>query len=430
MLNNRSTWWMLFLIAILAVLVRCAVFSIYPERGPQVERQDPDGWLTIARSVVNGQGYSHNDPDKPTARRGPTVVYFFATVLWLAGDNRWAILIAQWLVDAGTCLVLFFIALEIFHDRRVALVASLIFALYGSGLVFSLTAWSEPVFTLVMAGFTWSLLCALRDPSLWRFALSGGLLGLCVLARPVMQFYPVVVLPLLWWSLAKPWRQVLARYVVFCGVFAIVLLPWVVRNYLTFQAFIPAASHGGDSFYQGNFALGQANYLSYHNTEASHRALREVLESRFGPAEDHLTLSLNRYARAKGLNENQVDRIAFEEAVKTIREFPGRYVVASLVRAARFWFGTRFVGLYMGGGSRFGYLSAGRQRGFAGSRRSGSGLFSRGLVAISRSRHRSHRIQLCALRSHLSDVAVWRSDYAVRHVACGLRSRSLTSTMG
>jgi len=357
MLKNRSTLWMLALIAFLAVLVRCAVFLSYPEGGPHVERRDPDGWLSIARNVVSGQGYaSPGNSESPTARRGPTVVYFFAAVLWLAGDHLWAIVIAQWLVDVGTCLVLFFITLEIFKDRRVALVASMLFALYGSGLVYSLVAWSEPVFTLVLAGLTWSLLCALREPSLGRFALSGGLLGLAVLARPVMQFYPLVVLALLYWMLDRCWSKVLSSFAVFFLAFAAVLSPWVIRNYFVFNAFIPGSSHSGDSLYQSNFALDQPDYLHYRTTKKSEPSLRQALEARFGPAPGHL--SLNSYARAKGLNEYEVDRIAFEEAIKAIREFPGRYAVASLVRFARFWFGSRFVGLFQERGSRLGYLVA------------------------------------------------------------------------
>ena len=182
----------LVLITMSVVLVRGAVFLVYPQDGPHVERWGPDGWLDVARNIISGQGYGF-DKSIPTARRGPTVVYFFVAALWLGGNSLWSIVIAQWLADMGTAIVLFFIAYEIFQDRRVAVIASLLFALYGSGLVYTFHAWSEPVFTLVLAGFTWSFLYALRQPSLWRFALCGGLLGLTVLARPFMQFYPLMI---------------------------------------------------------------------------------------------------------------------------------------------------------------------------------------------------------------------------------------------
>jgi 4-amino-4-deoxy-L-arabinose transferase-like glycosyltransferase len=340
----------LLLIVFLVVLIRCAVFMVYPERGPHLERFDPDGWLGIAQNLISGQGFSFpSSPEVPTARRGPTVVYFLAAVLWLAGDSVWSVVVAQWLVDAGTATLLFFIAREVFQDRRVAIVAALLFALYGSGLVYTFAAWSEPFFTFVLAAFTLSLLVALREPSLWRFTLCGVLLGVTVLGRPFMQFYPVVMLPLLWWRLGKPWREVLARFIIAGAAFAIILLPWVIRNYIAFQSFVPASTHSGNPFFQSHFVLHEPDYLRYRTVQESDPALRQVLEARFGPApgiEDPYA-----YARAKGITEHQVDRIAFEEAIKAIRAHPDRYIVASVVRLGRFWFGSRFVNLLQGRGS-------------------------------------------------------------------------------
>ena len=199
----------LILIAIVVLLVRWVAFLVCPSDLPQIGHDlGPDGWLDIARNVINGQGYVRLSSDVPTAARGPTVVYFFAAVLWLFGDNVWSIVSAQWRVDVATAIVVFFIALELFQDRRVAWVSSLFFALYGSGIIYTFRAYSEPLFTLILAGFTLSLLQALRQPQTWRFALCGALLGLCVMARPIMQFYPLFVLPLLYWRANLNWRQV------------------------------------------------------------------------------------------------------------------------------------------------------------------------------------------------------------------------------
>jgi 4-amino-4-deoxy-L-arabinose transferase-like glycosyltransferase len=356
--ESRNTLWSLVFIAVLVVLVRLVVFMVYPQNGPNAGRSDPDGWLSIARNVVSGQGYAYFNTESPTARRGPTVVYFFAATLWLGGDHLWSIVFAQWIADTATAILLFFIAYEISQDRRFAFVAALLFALYGSGLVYTFSAWSEPVFTLVLAAFSLSLLRALRRPSLWRFALSGSLLGVAVLARPVMQFYPLVVLPLLCWSVVeKSWRQVFARFAVFCAAFACILLPWILRNYLVFHEFIPGSTHSGDAVYQGNFGLDRPDYLRYRTAEESKLALRHILETRFGRGPS--SLDLFAYARAKGISEPELDRIAFQEALKVIVAFPARYAVASLVRLVRLWLGTRFVSLFSARGSGWGYIVGG-----------------------------------------------------------------------
>jgi len=350
-LSTRRTLYSLALIAIVVLLVRGVVFQVY---SPDDKGGDaPDRWLTIARNVVSGQGYALStyglaDSPRPTALRGPTVVYFFAAVLWLFGDHLWVIVAAQWMVDVGTSIVLFFIALEIFRDRRVAFVASLLFALYAPGFIFSFRAMSEPVSVLVLASFTLSFLRALRQPSTWRFALCGALLGLVVLARPVMQFYSLLALPLLGWMLSWRWRQALSSFVVLFAAFAAVMMPWVVRNYLVFDAFIPGSTQKGKPLYQSHFALGQPDYLSRQGTDKSGTALRQVLESHFGPAPDSPTIWT--YAKAKGINEVELDHIALQEAKEIIRAFPGRYVVLSLVRVLRFWFHHRVIQFVMSGG--------------------------------------------------------------------------------
>ena len=110
------------------------------------------------------------------------------------------------------------------------------------------------------------------------------------------------------------------------------------------------------ALYQGNFTLDRPDFLRYRTVQYSGPALLQVLEARFGPAPERL--DLRHYARIKGINEYEVDRIAFQEAIKFIHAFPGRYIVASLVRCMRFWLGSRFVGLFMGQRSPWGYMVA------------------------------------------------------------------------
>jgi hypothetical protein len=255
--------------------------------------------------------------------------------------------------------------MEIFHDRRIAFVACLLFVFYVPGLIFTFRGWSEPMFTLMLAGFTLSLLRVLQRPSTGRYALCGFLLGLAVLARPVMEFYPLVIFPLLCWALKPRWRLFIPKFAVFSLAFSAVLLPWVVRNYVVFNAFIPGSTHSGTPFYEGNFALAQPDYFRHRGSEEIVIPLWKSLEARFGPLPNILDTSnitvtkiknneidpLAIYARAKGINEFQLDQFAFQEAMKVVRALPGRYVVVSILRFFRMWFHHRFVAYLVVGGS-------------------------------------------------------------------------------
>lgn len=242
---------------------------------------------------------------------------------------------------------MFFISFEVFQNRRVALASSLLYAFYAPSFIFTIRAWSEPAFTLILAGFTLMLLRALRQPSISRFALSGAILGLAVLARPVMQFYPLVVLLLIAWTLNWRWRQIFPHCAAFVVAFAIILLPWTIRNLHTFKTFVPVTSYKGIPFFQSHFALNEPDYLRYRPTTESHPALRKTLESRFGPAPE--SPDIPSYIKAKGLNEYELDRIAFQEALEMVRTYPDRYVAVSVVRFFRLWFGKQLVESWMGG---------------------------------------------------------------------------------
>jgi 4-amino-4-deoxy-L-arabinose transferase-like glycosyltransferase len=352
MVGNRTTLWSLALIAISVVLIRWVVFLVDTTQAHIA--YDVDCYLEIARNVVSGKGYSlanYTEEPAATAMRGPTVVYFFVGVLWLFGDHPWSIVIAQWLVDVGTSIILFFITMEIFHDRRIAFVTGLLFAFYEPGLIFTFRGWSEPMFTLVLAGFSLSLLRALRQPSIWRYVVCGFLLGITVLARPVMQFYPLLILPLLWWALDRNWRQIVPRFAIFSLAFAAVLSPWVIRNYFVFNAFVPGSTHNGAPFYENNFALDQPDYLRHRGTEESVAPLWKALEARFGPAPSHIQqLDFVGYAQFRGFNELDINRFAFQEGMTMVQTYPGRYFLKSIVRFLCVWFHHRFVTYLMVGG--------------------------------------------------------------------------------
>ncbi len=199
---QRNVLLSLALIVVSVILIRFLFLVAYNPISFYAQRS-PDYWLDIARNVASGEGYTWPGTGEPTSRRGPTVVYYFAAVIWLFGDNLWAIIMAQWLMDIGTAILIFLIAQHIFKNIHVALVSSLLFACYVPGLNFTIRAWSEPTFTFMLAALTLSTFYALRRPTAWRFAICGVCLGLAALARPIMQYYPLAMLVIIVWGLER-----------------------------------------------------------------------------------------------------------------------------------------------------------------------------------------------------------------------------------
>jgi hypothetical protein len=111
---------------------------------------------------------------------------------------------------------------------------------------------TEPLFTLFLTGYVYLVQVILEQApgrsSLRRHGAAGLLLGLTVLIRPAVA--PLLVLPYLIYFLN--FRRFPARFFLaaLCG-FILVLLPWGIRNYVNFHAFIPFATQTGNPFLRG-----------------------------------------------------------------------------------------------------------------------------------------------------------------------------------
>ena len=335
MLNRRRTLYLLATIALLTFLFRLLFFAVYsPDY--RYENMEIDAWLRIAERLVDGEGYSWLAPHIPTAKRGPVVVYFFAALLQNFGKQSMPIIIAQWLIDSITAVVLYFLTLKIFRQWYTALLAALLFAFYGPEIIFTFRAWSEPLFALLLCLFMLTLLYALDKPGWLLFTLTGILLGLVTLTRPYMQFFFIFIGFLLVWELRTRWRLIVGYFTVSFVSFVLVLTPWTIRNYFVFGAFIPASSYSGWPVFEGNHFLDQPDYNRSREHIESSVALMKVLEPDIGSTSDPARLFL--YAARHGMSEYEIDQIALKEAVKAIARQPDRYLLVSGLRFMRLWF--------------------------------------------------------------------------------------------
>jgi 4-amino-4-deoxy-L-arabinose transferase-like glycosyltransferase len=134
---------------------------------------------------------------------------------------------------------------------------------------------------------------------------SGVLAGVAVLVRPAMLFFlPLAVL----WLVKR-------RQIVIAAAFAIaavvVVAPWTVRNIRTHGRFILVASEGGVTFWTGNHPLARGEGDLAANPELK---LAELAFRRAHP----------------GLTAEQLEPLYYRDALHSIAERPGRWLVLLL----------------------------------------------------------------------------------------------------
>ena len=186
----------------------------------------------------------------------PLYSYVLAGVYGLFGRGYIQVGLFHTLLDVCSILMLVQIGKRLMGEW-VGWLAGLFYAVYLYLIFQNLTLIDTPFFMLLLHGFV-LLMVLLRertalDKGTWLLAGLGGLvLGLSVLARPITP--PLAVLVAVWFLFRLSFVQSVLRLLPVALVSAAVLVPWMVRNYGIYHAFVPMTITSGGNFWQGNSA--------------------------------------------------------------------------------------------------------------------------------------------------------------------------------
>ena len=188
----------------------------------------------------------------PTSFRAPGFPLLLAAIYSIAGENNFIIArIVFCITGALLCLPVFFCGRAL-QNEKVGLIAATLVTVYPNVLYYTIHFSSEPLFTLLLTLSTYLWLCAWKRDSLICFALSGFLLGLAALTRPVaFYFSPFIVAGILWIGRRQFSRSFYTAAIFILGL-GIPIVPWAIRNYQVHDRWLPFVSNGGSTFWGAN----------------------------------------------------------------------------------------------------------------------------------------------------------------------------------
>lgn len=224
-------------IFLLALVVRGGLFLInFHGHGWNFEDtiHGQDGFFEVGRNIAAGTGFTW-DGVVPTPVHMPLYPLFLAASLYFFGSYVVAAIV-QILMGAFLAVFAMYISLKIVPSKKIALFVGVVMALDPYFALLSFTTFSETVFMFLFLLFVLSFMTYLEKRDTGTLAVSAILLGLSTLAKTSTQFFPVLLIPLMWWYLRKrlSTRRLLADSVLLVGIFFIVLLPWLYRNHVVF----------------------------------------------------------------------------------------------------------------------------------------------------------------------------------------------------
>jgi 4-amino-4-deoxy-L-arabinose transferase-like glycosyltransferase len=183
--------------------------------------------------------------------------------------------ILKLLLDSLTALLVYRITLRLFKRRRAALLAASLYAIYPP-LAWQVTSpapdtWGVDFTIAIVAIY----LEAINSSHRWRWLiLCGVVAGIGSYFRPAVVALPAVL------ALATitmtGWREALRRGLYITAIAAALLIPWTIRNYNDFHAFIPIRSGAGQTLWEGlgevpnDFGALLNDEATYHRVQRTH----------------------------------------------------------------------------------------------------------------------------------------------------------------
>lgn len=224
-----------------------------------VDLWQEEGVKEAAWSIIEGRGYEMprdvslwQDGDTPfRSWREPMFSFFLVPVFLLFGEHYLAAKLFFALFAAFMALMVYWLAMEMFRSRRVALCCALATAalpeiVYWSG---HLAPETQAVFMFVPPVLF--LLRALRVPCRLNLVMAGVFLGLAALTRAQM----IILTPLLllaWLAARGGGRRGVREAVLIAFSFLVVFSPWVIRNYLHHGQLVIMPTVTGEVLYIAN----------------------------------------------------------------------------------------------------------------------------------------------------------------------------------
>lgn len=221
-------WLFLFLV----FLARFLPVHIIRQAPDKALWPDSASYLEVAHEWVEGRGIAGDPSSSADLYRSPGYPVFLAVVFGLVGEDYAAVAFVQLAMAIGVSLILFALG-RMFWSPRVGYVAALLYALTPNAILWALSILSDTLFVFLVTGAAASLGAFLWKRQVKWAVLSGLLVGVATLTRPIGVVLVPLWIVLLVLLAAKPFRRGRAAAwasLGFGGMALLLVVGWAFRN--------------------------------------------------------------------------------------------------------------------------------------------------------------------------------------------------------
>lgn len=193
---------------------------------------DRDGYNSIARNIAF---YGRIGQDKYYLAHPPLYPIFLAIFYRLFGCNVYSFLIPQVALDAINAILILFLAECLFNNKRLSIMASLLYVFNPHSILTSIQLYSETLYLFLLLVMFLSLKGILSKPTAKNSIVTGVVMGLTALCRSVfLVFIPFIFIWLTYVFIDQKKKLLIITLGAFLS-FALICSIWIIRNYRIFN---------------------------------------------------------------------------------------------------------------------------------------------------------------------------------------------------
>ena len=271
---DSSTHRLVAAVFFIALIFRLAIFGyLYFTLGEYHGLAWVDGsqYVALAKNIASGNGFSESSvpPFLPHTLRTPGYPWFLAAFYGAFG-NFWSASLAEAVLNSFVPLFIFWLALKLSGNSRIAFVAGLLTAVDYHIAVHTLTLNTESIFVFLAVLSAVFIFRYIEKPDILKATAIGLLFGFGALTRPLLYYAFVPIFIFFVFSLRIiEWRRRIAGAACFLLIAFAITIPWMYRNYRVSGEFT-LSTLGWFNMYTRMAAMVQA--------AASHQSYTESLQ--------------------------------------------------------------------------------------------------------------------------------------------------------
>ncbi|MCS7232072.1 MAG: glycosyltransferase family 39 protein [Elusimicrobiota bacterium] len=276
---------------------------------------DSPSWEEPALNLLLKKNYGYT-------KRPPLYPFILAIIYYFFGiHNVMAVKIFQSLLGGITCVIVYFIGKYTF-SKFTGVISSVLLCFYPYLVYYTGVILSEVTLSFFISLLIFSLLIVYNHPKLHFIFLSGVILGMTALCKPVIfAFYPFVIL----WFLVNYSNsiKVFLKYsLIFSLGIIIIIFPWVMRNLFFYKGFLLISPGWQEFWLTNNDVAIQLETVGPKDEPAS---------------DDWIWYPKERFQQILKLPMLEAERVFRKEAIEWVKKNPKKFIWLVYRRFLRFW---------------------------------------------------------------------------------------------